>query len=64
MPASRRESGHEAHDPAAIAAIWLTGAAQAAAPRSYEPPSPAPDPAAQLGEMLSLYDEICLRTFP
>lgn len=49
---------------AAAAALLVPGVAQAAAPRSYERPDPAPDPAAQLAEMLSLYDEICLRTFP
>jgi hypothetical protein len=48
----------------AAAAFYLAGAAHAAEPRPYEPPSPAPDPAAQLAEMLTLFDEICLRTFP
>jgi hypothetical protein len=48
---------------AAAAALCLAGAAQAG-PRSYERPDPAPDPAAQLAEMLTLYDQICLRTFP
>ena len=49
---------------AAAAAVCLTAAAHAAEPRVYERPDPAPDPAAQLAEMLTIYDEICLRTFP
>lgn len=49
---------------AAVAALCITGAGHAAEPRTYERPDPAPDPAAQLAEMLTLYDEICLRTFP
>jgi hypothetical protein len=49
---------------AGAAAFCLAGAAQAAEPRSYERPDPAPDPAAQLAEMLTLYDEICLKAFP
>jgi hypothetical protein len=49
---------------AAAAAFCISGAVQAAGPRSYERPDPAPDPAAQLAEMLNLYDEICLKAFP
>jgi hypothetical protein len=49
---------------AAAAAVCLAGAAHAAEPRAYERPDPAPDPAAQLAEMLTIYDEICLQTFP
>lgn len=48
---------------AVAAAFCLAGAADAAA-RTYDRPDPAPDPAAQLAEMLTLYDEICLKTFP
>ena len=48
----------------AAAALWLGGAAQAAEPRTYERPDPAPDPAAQLAEMLNLYEEVCLKAFP
>jgi hypothetical protein len=48
----------------AVAVLCLAGAAQAAGSRPYERPDPAPDPAGQLAEMLTLYDEICLRTFP
>jgi hypothetical protein len=48
---------------AAAAALCVAGVAQAS-PRSYDRPDPAPDPAAQLAEMLTLYDDICLKTFP
>jgi hypothetical protein len=49
---------------AAALTLCLAGAAHAAEQRTYERPDPAPDPAAQLTEMLTLYDEICLKTFP
>lgn len=49
---------------AAAAALCLTGSARAADTRVYARPDPAPDPAAQLVEMLTLYEEICLKTFP
>lgn len=36
----------------------------AAAPAQYEAPANPPDPAAQLAEMIALYDDVCLRAFP
>jgi hypothetical protein len=49
---------------AAAAALCVAGTAPAAGQRPYERPDPAPDAAAQLAEMLTLYDEICLKAFP
>jgi len=49
---------------AATAAVCMTGAVHAADTRVYARPDPAPDPAAQLAEMLTLYEDICLKTFP
>jgi hypothetical protein len=48
---------------AALAALLLPGPL-AAAPLNYNRPVPAPDPAAQLAEMVALFDEICLKAFP
>ncbi|MBV9883435.1 MAG: hypothetical protein JO276_10545 [Sphingomonadaceae bacterium] len=44
----------------ALAALLMPAAAAA----QYETPVNPPDPAAQLAEMIALYDEICLRAFP
>lgn len=48
---------------AALAAILLA-ALPAAATAQYETPVNPPDPAAQLAEMIELYDAVCLRAFP
>jgi len=45
-----------------LAAILL--AAAPAAQAQYETPVNPPDPAAQLAEMIEIYDSICLRAFP
>lgn len=45
-----------------LAAIFSVAAPAAAA--QYRVPNPPPDPSRQLAEQLSLYDRICLRTFP
>ena len=42
----------------ALAALAAPASAQ------YEVPDPAPEPVAQLAEMVELYDRICLRAFP
>ena len=47
----------------ALAAILLA-ALPAAAQAQYETPVNPPDPAAQLAEMLELFDSVCLRAFP
>jgi len=44
--------------------MTLALAAPAAAAGQYEAPANPPDPAAQLAEMVALYDEVCLRAFP
>ena len=44
--------------------VILALAAPAAAAAQYEAPVNPPDPAAQLAEMVTLYDEVCLRAFP
>ena len=49
---------------AAAAALCMTGAVHAADTRVYARPDPAADPGAQLAEMLTLYEDICLKTFP
>jgi hypothetical protein len=49
---------------AALLALALPAASAAAAPLTYNRPVPAPDPAAQLAEMVALFDEICLKAFP
>ena len=46
-----------------LASALLAGAPVMAAAQ-YEPPANPPDPAAQLAEMIELYDAICLRPFP
>jgi len=49
----------------ATLALILSGAAiPAAAAAQYETPVNPPDPAAQLAEMIEIYDSICLRAFP
>ncbi|MDB5693166.1 MAG: hypothetical protein JWO81_2229, partial [Alphaproteobacteria bacterium] len=48
---------------AALAVLLLPGSA-GAAPLTYHRPVPAPDAAAQLAEMVALFDEICLKAFP
>jgi len=45
---------------AAAACLALPAAARA----QYETPVNPPDPAAQLAEMIALYDSVCLRAFP
>lgn len=42
----------------------ILAAIPAALPAQYEAPANPPDPAAQLAEMIALYDEVCLRAFP
>ncbi|MBV9883906.1 MAG: hypothetical protein JO276_12935 [Sphingomonadaceae bacterium] len=42
----------------------LALAAPAASAAQYEAPVNPPDPAAQLAEMVALYDQVCLRAFP
>jgi hypothetical protein len=42
----------------------LALAAPAAAAGQYQAPANPPDPAAQLAEMVALYDAVCLRAFP
>lgn len=42
----------------------LLAAAPAAALAQYEAPANPADPAAQLAEMVGIYDEVCLRAFP
>jgi hypothetical protein len=48
--------------PMALAAILL--AATPAAAAQFDTPANPPDPAAQLAEMIALYDAVCLRAFP
>ena len=47
----------------ALAAI-LVAAIPAAAAAQYETPVNPPDPAAQLAELIEIYDSVCLRAFP
>jgi len=47
-----------------ILAGMLSAAMPAAAAAQYETPVNPPDPAAQLAEMIEIYDSICLRAFP
>jgi hypothetical protein len=47
-----------------LAGLFLAAAIPAAAPAQYEALVNPPDPAAQLAEMVALYDEVCLRAFP
>lgn len=49
---------------AASLALALPAASAGAAPLTYNRPVPAPDAAAQLAEMVVLFDEICLKAFP
>jgi hypothetical protein len=48
---------------AALLAL-LPPASAGAASLTYKRPVPAPDPAAQLAEMVALFDQICLKAFP
>jgi hypothetical protein len=45
-------------------ALVLLAAMPGAATAQYETPVNPPDPAAQLAEMIEIYDTICLRAFP
>jgi hypothetical protein len=47
-----------------VASILAVAAMPAAAAAQYETPVNPPAPAAQLAEMIELYDNICLRAFP
>ena len=47
-----------------LAGLFLAAAVPAAAPAQYEALVNPPDPAAQLAEMVALYDAVCLRAFP
>ena len=47
-----------------ILALVLATAMPAAAAAQYETPVNPPDPAAQLAEMVDIYDSVCLRAFP
>src|SRR3954464_13443481 len=42
----------------------LAAVMPAAAAAQYETPATPPEPAAQLAEMIELYDAVCLRAFP
>lgn len=48
----------------AVAALMALAAPEGAMTSPYRLPSPPPDAGAQLAEMVGLYDEICLKTFP
>jgi hypothetical protein len=45
-------------------ATALALAAPTVAAGQYQAPVNPPDPAAQLAEMVALYDQVCLRAFP
>ena len=47
-----------------ILAAAMLAAMPAAAAAQYETPVNPPDPAAQLAEMIDIYDSVCLRAFP